>query len=122
MTADGRAIGADAPDAGGDRLLGCVLPKGAGLELMNRLFREQGLTRVELHSARGFMGSDPTGLFNRVEKDFLLAVVEEARADELFEWIYREARVAEAEGRFLYMTRLHRATPFALPEDVPLEA
>lgn len=108
--------------ADGDRLLGCVVPKGVGLELMDRLFHEHGMTRVELHSARGFLGSDPTGLFNRVEKDFLLAVVGEDRADELFDWIYREARVAEAEGRFLYMTRLHRATPFRLPDDVPLES
>lgn len=105
----------------GDRLLGCVVPKGIGLELMNRLFKEKELTRMELHSARGFLGSDPGGLFNRVEKDFLLVVVEADRADETFEWIYQEAKVAELEGRFLYMTRLKRATPFTLPADVPLE-
>jgi hypothetical protein len=108
--------------ATGVRLVGCVMPKGVGLEIMNRLFHEKGLTRVELHSARGFMGSDPTGLFNRVEKDFLMAIVEEDRADDIFDWIYREARVSEVEGRFLYMTRLNRATAFEIPEDVPLES
>lgn len=112
-------MGAPSPGA---RLVGCVLPKGLGLEIMNRLFREQGLTRVELHSARGFLGSDRAGLFNRVEKDYLLAVVDDDRADEIFDWIYHEADVAAAEGRFLYMTGAKRATPFQLPEDVPLES
>lgn len=105
-----------------DRLVGCVLPRGVGVSILERLFHEKGLTRAELHPARGFLGSDPRGLFNRVEKEFLMVIVEEARADEVFDWIYREARVSELEGRFLYMTRLSRSTSFTLPADVPLEA
>jgi hypothetical protein len=76
---------------------------------------------VDVHSARGFIGSDPAGLFNRVEKEILSVVVDVARADEVFEWIYREGRVAELEGRFLYMTRLDAASAFELPPDIPPE-
>ena len=104
-----------------DRLVSCLLPQGLGVDLQTRLFSELGLTRVDVHSARGFIGSDPAGLFNRVEKDILSVVVEASRADEVFEWIYREGRVAELEGRFLYMTRLDSATSFELPPDVPSE-
>lgn len=104
-----------------ERLLGCVLPRGVGPPILERLFREKDIKRAHLHSARGFLGSDPRGMFNRVEKDFLMVILEASRADEVFEWIYREARVAELEGRFLYMAPLRRSTPFTLPADVPLE-
>ena len=104
-----------------ERLLGCLLPRGSGIPLVSRLAREKGITRAQVHSGRGFMGSDPMSLTNRVEKDLLTVVVEAARADEIFAWIYHEARVSEVEGRFLYMTRLITATPFRLPEGVPVE-
>lgn len=104
------------------RLLSCLLPAGLGSALQARLFHELGLTRVDVHSARGFMGSDPERLFNRVEKELLSVVTTEERAEEVFEWLYREGKVAELEGRFLYMVRLSHATAFELPADVPLEA
>ena len=49
------------------RLICCMLPHGAGLPLQTRLFEELRLTRVDLHSARGFIGSDPRALFNRTQ-------------------------------------------------------
>jgi hypothetical protein len=103
------------------RLVCCLLPKGAGVELLGRLFSELGIAALDLHSARGFMGSDPRGLFNRVEKDVLSAIVPAERADEVFDWLYREGRISEMEGRFLYVARLSRATSFVLPAEVPLE-
>ncbi len=104
-----------------ERIITCMLPQGAGLPLQNRLFRELGLARVDLHSARGFIGSDPRGLFNRIQRDVHAVLVDEAQADEVFGWIYREAGVAEHEGRFLYVARASHATPFALPAGIPLE-
>lgn len=67
------------------------------------------------------MGSDPRRLLNRVEKDLLTILVEGDRADEIFTWIYHVARVSEVEGRFLYMTRVLRTTPYRLPEGVAAE-
>lgn len=106
----------------GDCLVTCLLPQGIGSDLRARIFFELEVTRVDVHSARGFIGTDPAGLFNRVEKEILSVVVEAARADEVFEWIYREGRVADVEGRFLYMARLDSATPFDFPPDVAPEA
>lgn len=108
-------------EGGGHRVLTCVLPQGVGATLRDRLFGELGLARVDVHSARGFIGADPAGLFNRVEKDVLNLVVEADRADAVFDWIYHEGAVAALEGRFLYMTDLESATGFALP-DLPREA
>jgi hypothetical protein len=103
------------------RQISCVLPHGLGIPLQSRLFHELGLTRVELHSARGFIGSDPERLFSRIERDVLQVVVDEERADAVFEWLYHEAHVADQEGRFLYVAKLARATSFAMPEGIPLE-
>jgi hypothetical protein len=104
-----------------ERLLSCLVPQGLGSDLRARIFSELRLTRVDLHSARGFMGSDPGGLFNRVERDIVSVVVEAEQADEVFDWLYHEAEVGTKEGRFLYMTRLDRSTPFTLPDEVPME-
>lgn len=120
------AFAPDAPAGHGEGsdacLVCCVLPRGEGTDLQTRLWRELGVTRVDVHPARAFMGSDPRGLFNRVEKDVLSAVVEPERADVVFEWLYREGRVPDIEGRFLFVVRLSHATPYHLPPGVPEEA
>ena len=59
---------------------------------------------------------------NRLGGDVLQGVVEEGRDDEVFDWVYREAHVGDQEGRFLYMVRIPRATPYSLPKGVSLEA
>jgi len=105
----------------GERLLCCVLPRGSGLGIEARLYHEMGLTRVDLHSARTVIGSDPKGLFNRVEQDVLLVVVPAEQADEIFDWLYHEGGVGDAPGRFLYMARLATATPFLMPEEFARE-
>ena len=117
------------------RVLTCVMPKGVGLPLLRRLSDELGVVTASLHSARGLSGSDPTGMFNRVEKDvltvtapaaeaedlFLTVTAPAAEAEDLFLWIYREGEVAAKPGRFLYLAKLSGATPFTLPEGVPRE-
>lgn len=105
----------------GEKLLTCVMPKGVGLPLLRRLSDELGIVTASLHSARGLVGSDPGGVFNRVEKDVLTVPVPAPEADALFLWVYREARVSTEPGRFLYVAPLRGVTPFRLPEDVPAE-
>ena len=103
------------------KLLTCVLPKGAGLPLLRRLREDLGIVSSSVHSARGSLGSDPSGLSGRVEKDVVTVVVPEARADELFAWIYVAAEVGREPGRFLHLGPLAGATSFHLPEGVPAE-
>lgn len=103
------------------RVLSCTMPKGLGLPLLRRLAEEKGIVTADLHSARGFADADAHGVFSRVEKDVLSAVVPGARADEIFEWLHREAEVGTRPGRMLTLARA-ASTPFRLPEDVPSEA
>lgn len=106
---------------GGQKLITCVMPKGVGLPILRRLSDELGMVTASLHSARGLVGSDPGGVFNRVEKDVLTVTVAAPEADGLFLWIYQEANVATEPGRFLYLAPLRGATPLHLPDDVPAE-
>lgn len=107
---------------GARKLLTCVLPKGSGPALLHRVSAELGLDTAQLHSARGLTGSDPLGIFNRVEKEVLTVIVPAARAEEVFLWLYREGEVSTRPGRFLYQAPILGATPFDLPEGVPREA
>lgn len=105
----------------GGKLLTCVVPKGVGLDLLRRLAHELSVVTADVHSARGLSGSDPTGMFSRVEKDVLTVVVPEERAEEVFLWIHREGEVGERPGRFLHQSALRGTTPFTLPEGLPRE-
>ena len=69
----------------------------------------------------GFIGADPGGLFNRVEKDILTAITAADQAADIFEWIYHAGKVADMEARFLYMVPIDRSTHFELPAHVPAE-
>jgi len=107
--------------AGGRKLLTCVMPKGLGLPLLRRLADELGIVTADLHSARGFSGGTRAGVFDRLEKDVLTVVAEEARSEEIFLWLYREARVSAEQGRLLLMGPLVGATSFRMPDGVARE-
>ena len=103
------------------RLITCLLPQGHGLRLQQSLFKERGLTRVDLSTARGFIGSDPRNPFHRVEKDIVSVVVEADECDDVFAWLWAEPQLAGMEGGFVYVVRLSSAMPYRLPEEMPLE-
>lgn len=109
------------PLLAGRKVLTCVMPKGYGLPLLRRLSDELGIVTASLHSARGLAGSDPRGVFSRVEKDVLTLVLPEERADELFLWMHQAGEVGTQPGRFLYAAPLTGATSFSLPDGVPWE-
>ncbi len=107
--------------AGGRKLLTCVMPKGIGLPLLRRLSDELEIVTANLHSARGVSGGSHSGVFDRMEKDVLTVVAPEDRSDEIFLWLYREARVATEKGRLLLVAPLRGATPFQMPAGVARE-
>jgi len=103
------------------RLVTCVTPKGVGLPLLRRLSVELEIESASLQSARGMSGSDPTAVFNRVEKDVITVVVPAKQSEEVFLWMYWAAEVSTQRGRFMHMAPLQGATPYRLPEGVPQE-
>jgi hypothetical protein len=106
----------------GNKLIRCVLPAGKALPLLETLKNSKGITTANINYARGF--SVRTAIFVkksvevRVENEILDVLVPKDRADELFEFIYDNARIGEEQGGFMYMLKLQRDIPFVLP-DIP---
>lgn len=105
------------------KLITCILPKGAGVEVVKMLKKDKGFTTGNMSFCRGtgMGGSARRGRSDSSEKEVVTVVVPEDKADEIFEYIYFEAKVDRPHGGFIYMTRLQKSVPYSLP-DLPEES
>ena len=113
-----------APTQPPQKLITCILPRGAALDALRKLKDEKGIMAASANSARGMGKLTPLahrGVGGETEKDILNVLVAADRADELFEYLYDVARINRPHGGIIFMTRLGRTTPFVLPELLPAE-
>lgn len=97
------------------KLITCILPKGKSLEVIKKLHEEKGITAINVSNGRG--SSAKKGKIQaEAEVEILTVVIEESRADEIFEFIYYEAEIGGISRGFMYQGRLSTATKFVLPE------
>ena len=89
-----------------------------------KLLKEQyGVISANVNKARGTGRMTPLayrGVGEQTEKEILTVVVAEEQSDELFEFIYFNAKIDRPHGGLMYMSALKQATPFSLP-DLPKE-
>lgn len=93
------------------------MPAGRAREIHNRLLREQGVFSATTHHARG-VGSGSMRRRRALvseEKDVLVALVEAARADELFIFLYEAAHIGEPHAGIIFMTGAGAAHPMVPP-------
>lgn len=106
------------------KLITCFLPPGIAPGLLGKLRREKGIVEASAHTARG-LGKLTPREHRRVEaateKEILTVVVPAERADEIFAYLFHEARIDRPHGGILFQNSLARATLFSLP-DLPDEA
>ncbi|MBI2993613.1 MAG: hypothetical protein HYY48_05485 [Gammaproteobacteria bacterium] len=105
------------------KLITCILPHGIALDVLKKLKDEKGIIEASVSNARGMGKLTPLahrGLAEQAEKEIMNVVVPSARADELFEYMFHEARIDRPHGGIIFMAALQHATPFVLP-DVPEE-
>lgn len=110
--------------SGAARIITCIVALGQGRRLLEMLRREEDVTSAHLHHARGIgraTRAGRSGVASGTERDVVQAVVDEARAERVFERLYRESGIADAPGALLYEARLDAATHWRLP-DLPEEA
>ncbi|MDH5612547.1 MAG: hypothetical protein OEY66_08855 [Gammaproteobacteria bacterium] len=103
------------------KLITAILPKGTSLRVIKMLKQEMALTTANFNYARGLGKLTPAkyrGVGEQSEKEILTVVVEQPRADEIFEYIFDVAEINRPHGGFIYMQRLLQSTEFALPETV----
>ena len=99
--------------------------RAAGYEpVEQRLKHDHGIVSANIKNARGVGRITPLayrGVGEQSEKEILTVAVAAARADELFEYIFRVAQIDQPHGGIMYLHGLARGTAFTLPQ-IPEEA
>ena len=100
------------------KLVTCFLPSGRALEVLERLRKEHGLDSILYHHARGVGVGTQRGWrsFLASEREVISVLAPEARADEIFHFLYFAAGLDEPNSGMVLMERVLRASPFELPE------
>ena len=105
------------------KLITGILPKGVAVPALAAVRERFDIHASNVNNARGvgrITRMKDRGIGGQSEKEILTVVVDKARADEVFEFIFETAEVNRPHGGIVYMSALHAATLFALP-DVPEE-
>jgi hypothetical protein len=100
------------------RLITAIMPAGCGLPLAEKLALVHGIISVSHHHARG-VGNRQSHTRQRLyadEKDVVMALVEAARADEVFAFMFREGGIGESHAGLVFMERVLRGHPMLAPE------
>ena len=105
-----------------NKLITCFLPKGTGIDVIEKLKNEKGIVTANVNSARGIgkftrLGK---GLGEQTEKDLVSVIVSSDQADEIFEYIYDIANINRPHGGIIFTSNLQYSTPYILP-DIPEE-
>ena len=108
----------------GQKLITCIVPEGMGLSTLEALYRSHDICTADFHVASGIGKSTQYGqgsLGQQTEKDMLTVVVSADKADELFAFIYDQAKINRPHGGIIYMNDLGRSSEYCLPaEATPL--
>ena len=110
-------------NAGGHKLITCILPKGVAPDVLETLKERWNIVSANINSARGIGKITPLkyrGVGDQAEKEVLGVTVDAAHADEVFDFIYFEADINRPHGGLIYMLALQSATAYTLP-DLPAE-
>ena len=106
------------------KLITCILPIGVAHSVGETLKNEKRIVTANVSNARGLVKltrHSHRRLGDQSEKQILTVAVPDDQADEIFEFIYHEAKIDRPHGGLVYMSTLQRATTFVLP-DLPEEA
>ena len=89
------------------------------MKVLEKLFEEHGINRVNVNYARGVGKITPQryrGREESTEKEILTVIVEAGRADEIFEYIYFEAEINRPHGGLMFQQPVLDTSLYNLPE------
>lgn len=100
-----------------EKRITCFLPKGTGVKMVEILHSEKNISSTNVHSGRGQKTAESGkeyGAWN--EQDILTVIIDENRAEEIFEYIFFQGKLNKPGGGFIFQSDLNRATSFKLPD------
>ena len=109
---------------GPHKLITAIVPVGMAVPVVEKLKQEKGIFAANVHHARGvgrLTSGAQRGVGEEAEKDVLTVVVPADAAEDIFEFVFFETKIDRPHGGIVFMSRLHAATTFSLP-DVPEES
>ncbi len=102
------------------KLITCYLPKGRGVSMVKLLNEEKGIQTTNVTSGRGTGVAGSAIHDSWIEVDILSVVAGDGKANEIFDFIYKIAKIGEMNNGLIFQSKLIRSIPFKLPE-VPEE-
>ena len=96
----------------------CIVPKGIGSELVEALSSEKGIYNANFSHARGVGRKDvmDKGVGEQPERDVFSVTVDQAIADEVFEYLYFKAGLDKPDSGLMYMQPAPKTSVMAIPE------
>ncbi|TNF97826.1 MAG: hypothetical protein EP297_09670 [Gammaproteobacteria bacterium] len=104
-------------------LITCILPRGKAQPVLCALKDEKNIITANIKRARGAGRMTPMayrGVGETTEKDIMVVIINEEKADEIFEFIFDRAEINRPHGGIMFQQKLSAATAFSLP-DLPYE-
>ncbi len=101
------------------KLITVILPKGKDKDLVCKLVNDLKINSMNVNFARGLGRITPhrhRGVEDATEKAIVSVLIEEARADEVFEFIFYEADINQPHGGLMFQQPILANTLYSLPD------
>lgn len=94
------------------KLITAILPGHKCMGIIQTLKDDYEIITANKHSVRG------ESIYNRknIEMETISVLVEESKADEVFEYIFFEAKLHDAHRGLIYQEAIKKASKYSLPE------
>ena len=101
------------------KLITAILPKGVSLDVVKKLREGKGVNTANFNYARGTGKLTPlkySGGVVESEKEILTVIIDAARSEEIFTFVYEQSGVNQPHGGLMFMYSLMRSTAYLLPD------
>ncbi|MBT3196210.1 MAG: hypothetical protein HN842_04400 [Gammaproteobacteria bacterium] len=96
-----------------NKLITCLIPKGAGVATISALKEELQVNCANVYGARSNL-FQPGSKETESESETLTVVVAEARAEEVFNFLYEKLEIGTPNHGIIFQTPLSLSTEFTL--------